>query len=497
MFLKKTFHLITIILVIHITSAYSQSYGGYTLYSPMQGSSASNAYLIDSAGNLEHQWSNLNNCNYSTYLLNNGNILRGAKASGTSLSGGASGGLIEEINWNGDVVWSFEYNSSQYLLHHDFTSMPNGNILAIAWEVKSASEVSAAGFSMAQEKYMDHIIEIEPSGSNGGNIVWEWHVWDHLTTDGENHPELFSVEMGVSSGPFGGGDWMHTNGISYNPDKDLIVISSHNFDEVYVIDHSTTKEEAASHSGGNYGKGGDIIYRWGNTENFTNNGSTTLDVVHNASWIPTGYPGAGNIMAFNNQERSGASIITEINPYNNSDEFDISNQPDPAWTYSNGQNFYSTHLGTCQRLPNGNTFIVESTNDGYMFEVNSDGDIVWTYDGANTEVARGQRYGADHPGIVANLGGTPIIDKNTLSINNQIKLNSFPNPFTKYTEISFDNQNKSAELSIFNMNGKKVIHRVIKDNSFRWDATNFKSGLYIAKIKIGNKVFTRNLNLIK
>ena len=111
------------------------------------------------------------------------------------------------------------------------------------------------------------IIEIEPQGNNGGNVVWEWHAWDHLCQDVDStkdnyyidcssHPELIDVNIGTlpSGGPLGGsGDWIHANGIDYCPELDQIVFSSHKLHEIYVIDHSTTINESASHSGGNSG----------------------------------------------------------------------------------------------------------------------------------------------------------------------------------------------------------------------------------------------------
>ena len=57
---------------------------------------------------------------------------------------------------------------------------------------------------------------------------------------------------------------MHCNGLDYNSALDQIALSCRGMNEVYIIDHSTTTEEAVGHTGGNAGKGGDILYRWGN-----------------------------------------------------------------------------------------------------------------------------------------------------------------------------------------------------------------------------------------
>ena len=104
-------------------------------------------------------------------------------------------------------------------------------------------------------------MEIAQNGS-GGQIVWEWHIWDHLIQDHDsskdnfgvisNHPELIDINMisATGGGPPGmnSGDWFHINGIDYNADLDQIAFSSRHASEVYIIDHSTTTSEAATHS---------------------------------------------------------------------------------------------------------------------------------------------------------------------------------------------------------------------------------------------------------
>ena len=60
-------------------------------------------------------------------------------------------------------------------------------------------------------------------------------------------------------------DWTHFNAVDYNADLDQIVVSLRNFSEIWIIDHSTTTKEAAGREpAGESGKGGDLLYRWGN-----------------------------------------------------------------------------------------------------------------------------------------------------------------------------------------------------------------------------------------
>jgi hypothetical protein len=382
---------------------------GYTLFAP---NNSKATYLIDMDGTIVHRWSHTKSGGYAVYLLENGNIIRTAQATNSTLNGGGSAGYVEEVDWDGNVVWQFLYSSSTHLAHHDIEPMPNGNVLIIAWEVKSGSVAAAAGRKSSGTIWPDHVIEVEKSSSQ---IVWEWHAWDHLIQDYNaskanygvvaDHPELIDVNLSATGGggPGGGGDWLHVNGISYNPMLDQVVISSHYMSEIYVIDHSTTTEEAAGHSGGRYGKGGDILYRWGKPANYDASGTQYFNVIHCPFWVPYDYPGGGNILVFNNGTDKRASSVIEIVPPAQADgSYTVTlgsafGPSQPKWTYSNGTSFYSSNQGCCHRLSNGNTLITDPDN-GYLFEVNSSGKKVWEYQHVS-QIARAIRYDADYEGL--------------------------------------------------------------------------------------------------
>ncbi|MBU0498053.1 MAG: hypothetical protein KKC68_06495, partial [Candidatus Thermoplasmatota archaeon] len=178
----------------------------------------------------------------------------------------------------------------------------------------------------------------------------------------------------------------------------------------------TTTTEAAGHSGGLYGRGGDILYRWGNPQAYDHGEDTDQQLFrqHDAEWITDEIPGAGNILIFNNgYGRPGndySSIIEIITPVgtdgNYTYTYGLPYEPIvPIWEYKapNPSSFFSMILSGSQRLPNGNTLICNGY-PGYFFEVTSYGEIVWDYtnpypNSVQNQVFNLQQYQKNYPGL--------------------------------------------------------------------------------------------------
>jgi PKD repeat protein len=368
---------------------------GQILYAPMY---FSTTYLIDKNGDVIHKWDSDYFPGESVYMLNDGSILYTIKL--PSVYGGAGGG-VQKITWDGDLVWDFRYSNSEHLSHHDIKPLPNGNILMIAWEFKTRDEAIAAGRdpdTFVGDTFMpDHVIEVKPTGPTSGDIVWEWHVWDHLIQDFDpskdnygvvgDHPELVDINYGMIFQL----DWLHTNSIDYNLEFDQILISIPHFNEIWIIDHSTTTAEAAGHTGGNSGKGGDILYRWGNPEAYERGTTSNQKLFnqHDATWIDHDCPGGGDILIFNNGfGRPGndySSVDEIIPPVDENGNYFLnpgsSYGPfEQVWIYTaqNPTDWFTALYSGSVRISNGNTVICDGTS-GKFFEVTPGKEIVWEY----------------------------------------------------------------------------------------------------------------------
>lgn len=371
---------------------------GQILFAPMY---SFTTYLIDYAGVVNHTWESNFFPGEAVLWLGNGTILRTIKTGEFGLGG--SGGGIQKVLWDGTIAWDFRYDTNGDLSHHDINVLPNGNVLLITWETKTTEEAINSGrdpSTIVGETLMpSHIIEVHQTGQNTGDIVWEWYAWDHLIQDYDpskenygdvaQHPELIDINYG---GELVKSDWLHTNSIDYNEDFDQILLSVRNFNEIWIIDHSTTKQEAAGHTGGNSGKGGDLLYRWGNPEAYQtgNKSDQKLFSQHDASWIKTQCPGVGDILIFNNgvarPDGSYSSVDEIAPPVDAQGHYFIEHgsaygPEDLQWSYKGSppSSFYSYGISGADRLKDGNTLICNGV-EGKFFEVTPDGTTVWEYE---------------------------------------------------------------------------------------------------------------------
>ncbi|MAV64689.1 MAG: hypothetical protein CMG00_05815 [Candidatus Marinimicrobia bacterium] len=428
-------------------------YDGYLIYTPGggggQGVSGSTTYLRSGDGlDIIKSWSHSSGPASMPYLfrtdqpgLENSLLYYPSRSNQTVMDSGGVGGQISIYDWNGTLLWNYVIagrlneitNNNRFQHHHDIEPLPNGNILVIAWEELYQSEWSNFGFSTIQNGivWSTAILELKPNLETGQTeIVWEWYIKDHLVQNvnpsldnyAENisdHPELMNPNINTIGGGFGGGsDWMHINAIDYNEDLDQIILSSRFMDEIYIIDHSTTTEEAASHSGGNSNKGGDFLYRWGKPENYGrgNESNHLLGDQHSINWIDKNIEnGGGNLICYVNQlptNPSRAAVVEFIPPLMDDGNYYIEDgEPwgpnDYEWIVTaTGQNpnFTSSMQGGAFRLPNGNTLIsdcdsatiYETDEDGNFIQNSANQDYLYRINAQNAMIARAQKYSPDY-----------------------------------------------------------------------------------------------------
>ena len=350
--------------------------------------------LLDASGTVVHQWPG--GGNLTAHVAADGSLLRGRQATAIPVPGQTGG--VQRIDFDGTVRWDYPLSGPHLFGHHDLEPMPNGNVLVIVWERYTIADAIAQGRDPAlltgTDWLPDGLIELQPTGPSSAVVVWEWHLIDHVVQDYDatkpnfgvvaDHPEL--LDINYPPVVLTDGDYNHANGIDYDPVHDLIAISARAQNEVYIIDHATTTAEAAGHTGGARGRGGDILWRWGNPAAY---GAGTaqdqqLDGQHDPRFVPPGYPGAGHLTLFNNRHTPTASAVYELAlPMDAAGNLAIDpvlgtyGPPAPLWTFTE-PGFFSNVTSSAERLPNGNTLICSGTQNR-VFEVTPAGQTVMSY----------------------------------------------------------------------------------------------------------------------
>jgi len=458
----------------------------------------------------KHKWESEYFAATTAYLLENSDLIRPVKIDKqTGFRAGGIGGGLERLSWQGEQQWFYEFaDSMAFHQHHDIEVLPNGNVLILAWEYKSMEQAIEAGRlpnKISGALWPTLVVEVQPIGLNGGDIVWEWHLWDHLIQDIDsdkenygtvaNHPELLDINFLDGKPPQE--DWLHCNSIEYVEDYNWIIISSKYLNELYVIDHSTTTEVATTHSGGRYNRGGDFLYRWGNPEAYKRGEGSDQQLFdqHDVTFVVATETEKAKLLLFNNgtsrPEGKYSTINSLILPIDENgffiqNENGALNPPTFDWAYQSPDTFklYSPNGSSAQRLPNGNTLVAEG-NSGFFFELNSNDEIVWEYQNPisitgpleqGTEISgrgitstlashRARKYSTNYPAFEGkDLSSQGPLERNPIendclisSLNNQFNytrsIQIYPNPVKDHLSIISENNFK---YQLFDMNAMLI-----------------------------------------
>jgi hypothetical protein len=366
----------------------SKAYQGYTLVMPNE---AKTIYLVDMEGYIVHSWLSQLGLGQHAILLENGNLLRAGRSNEQSpIMGGGVGGVIQEIDWDGKVVWEYKALTKTTVQHHTFCRLPNGNTMVLCWEKKTKEEALAKGRKPDTVKDQGLNPDFIQEVNRDGKVVWEWHVWDHIGTG----PDQIDINYVLPSkaGMMAGADWTHYNTVEYMPETDQVILNSRNFSEFYVVNHKT----------------GAIEFRWGNPctsgqgkcPSWIDDGDQQLFGAHTVSHLEN-----GNYLIFDNgwqRPEGNRSRIVELDP----------KSKQIVWQYAprSANSLYAPFQGSAQRLPNGNTLVASATQ-GHIFEVTANRQIVWEFivptdfkgsatcfvEDAVGTIHRAYRYGKDFP----------------------------------------------------------------------------------------------------
>ena len=336
---------------------------GFTLFTPLI---QRTTHLLNMQGAIVHQWDLPHQPGNYTHMLPNGNLLASTWIEGGPVGLNAKGGLMQEIDWDGNVVW--EYRDPYQ--HHDFRKLRNGNLIYLGWELlpDEAAKLVKGGIPGSEHKegiWGDYIREV----NQAGETVWEWHGFEYM--------DIEKLPLPDNSRRV---EYAHPNSISETPEGDIIVSWRHN-NMVGIIDKATNK------------------FKWVESNRQFGN-------QHDAQVLDN-----GNVMIFaNNAPLPGPGAKSRVWEFNHT-------TGETAWEYIGDPpyTFCSSFISGAQRLENGNTLICEG-QWGRLFEVTRGGDIVWEYinpffvspehkgDGNTNCVFRAYRYDADGPEIQGRAG---------------------------------------------------------------------------------------------
>ncbi len=470
---------------------------GYTMFETF-----SSTYLVDNCGRVVNEWL-VSDTHLHTKLTRDGNLMY------------IRNGVIYVKNWDDELIEFVSVDSDENLtLVYEVIELPNQNFLAVARQYFDEDDFEAIGYEFQAGEsafFMDAVVEIDRFTSE---IVWKWSIADHVIQERdssaanygsiEDNPQLLNMDAIATF------DWTFEesfmiNGMDYNPELDHIVLSVRKMSEVVIIDHSTTTEQAAGSTGGSSGKGGDILYRWGNQQNYGRGieANRELYFQHNPNWIHHGEH-SGKIILFNNglsrQPEISEGIIIDP-PYDpqtrtyhlEDGEAYLPDGPTKIYSHSTASglsDMYSGYTSGAKVLSNGNILITEG-DDARLHELTPDGQLAWQYDiPVFGYIFRGEKYAADYPGLEGKdltPGETVEFPSSQVECDTSTISSTYENLEDNLTLQSlgsnayqlYNPSNRFLHLAILNTSGQTLWTKITDDLTHQIDLSTYPQGVYI------------------
>jgi len=282
------------------------------------------------------------------------------------------------------------------------TSCPMNEAIALGWEPQEFLNPRGDEYV-----WTERILELEPNLEDGSTkVVWEWAVVDHIVQAydatkpnygkvSENCHKLNFNYAKYANYLFTFGQLYHLNSVAYNAERDQIILSSANFSELWIIDHSGSTEETR-------GPKGDLLFRWGNPETYSDDPNPTFshkDKIlywqHDIQWLDDSVPHTGDIILINNGAMRGADglpnpdeksmgfgsaytdILELMLPTKPDGTYDWEDEPMVTWSYKGDppQSMFAPFMSGVSRTPSGNTVFAFGHNKRIM-EVTPEGEVV-------------------------------------------------------------------------------------------------------------------------
>ena len=371
----------------------ARAWSGYTVLSPL-GTEA--VIVIDMNGNIVKRWDGYNDsAGGPARVLPGGSVIA---AAGARPPHQESLELVQR-DFAGNVVWRFDHNEQvetregatiwALRQHHDWQreDFPAGYYSPMAAPAPTGSKTliltHTSRIAPAVADVMledDRIIEVTWEGE----VVWEWVASAHIDELGFDAAARAAIKAAPGfNAARGGFDWLHLNSATYVGPNQWFDAGDSRFAPSNIVVSSRQASFIAI-----IGRDGSIVWRIGPDFSQSEELRAIRQIIgqHHAHLIPKGLPGEGNLLVFDNGGASGYGFTNPI-ALDGSGAFVRPNsrvlEINPVtlalvWSYSAPGQFFASNISGAQRLPNGNTLITEGTS-GRVFEVTSDGTIVWEH----------------------------------------------------------------------------------------------------------------------